>query len=131
MKNKKLAARLSQEVLDFIETRKTLQLASLTEEGAPFASYAPFAIGENCLYVLLSALAVHAVYLKAYPKASVLINEDVKFENIYKSAYKADKNLIKNISLFDVFIGKNIPKGINIEGAKIKYLNFNPFTLSY
>lgn len=76
MKNKKLAARLSQEVLDFIETRKTLQLASLTEEGAPFASYAPFAIGENCLYVLLSDLAVHAVNLKANPKASVLIIED-------------------------------------------------------
>ncbi len=76
MKNEKLAARLSQEVLDFIETRKTLQLASLTEEGAPFASYAPFAIGENCLYVLLSDLAMHAVNLKANPKASVLIVED-------------------------------------------------------
>ena len=59
-----------------------------------------------------------------YPEVSrdlsVLINEDVKFENLYKSAYKADKNLIKNISLFDVFIGKNIPKGKKSYG-----LNFN------
>ena len=59
-----------------------------------------------------------------YPEVSrdlsVLINEDVKFENIYNSAYKADKNLIKNISLFDVFIGKNIPKGKKSYG-----LNFN------
>lgn len=76
MKNKAMEVRLSQEVLDFLHSRRSLQLSSLTPEGAPYASYAPFAIGDECLYVLLSEIAVHAVNLTANPQASVLIIED-------------------------------------------------------
>jgi putative heme iron utilization protein len=76
MKNKAMETRLSQEVLDFIHSRRSLQLASVKEDGAPYASYAPFAIGEDCLYVILSEIAVHAVNLQANPAASVLVIED-------------------------------------------------------
>jgi putative heme iron utilization protein len=74
--NEKLSETLQQEILDFIHSRKSMQLATLTLEGQPYASYAPFAIGEDCLYVLLSDVAVHAVNLKNTPQASVLILED-------------------------------------------------------
>jgi len=76
MKNLAMQSRLSQEVLEFINGRQSLQLASLNEAGEPFASYAPFAIGDECLYLLLSEIALHAVNLQANPIASVLIIED-------------------------------------------------------
>lgn len=76
MKNKAMQTRLSTEVIDFIHSRKSLQLATQGEEGAPYASYAPFAVGEDCLYVLLSEIAVHGVNLQKNSRASVLIVED-------------------------------------------------------
>ena len=51
---------------------------------------------------------------------SILIDEDTLFESIYNSAYKANKNLIKNISLFDVYIGNNIPKNKKSYGLNFK-----------
>lgn len=76
MKNTRLSDQLQQEITDFIHSRKSLNLSTLTEDGAPYASYAPFAIGDGCLYVLLSDIAVHAVNLRANPLASVLIIAD-------------------------------------------------------
>lgn len=76
MKNKTLEARLGGEVRAFIESRLSLQLSTVKQDGTPFASYAPFAVGDECLYVLLSEIAVHAVNLQHSPKASVLIIED-------------------------------------------------------
>lgn len=74
--SKGFTQKINQEVLDFIHSRRTLQLASIREEGTPYASYAPFAIGDECLYVLISEIAVHARNLQANPMASVLIVED-------------------------------------------------------
>ena len=76
MKNKALESRLSDELKDFLHSRKTLHLSSLDQNGHPYASYAPFAIGDDCLYVLLSDIAVHGINLKNNPKAAVLIVED-------------------------------------------------------
>lgn len=76
MKNTALESRLNDEIAAFIRSRRSLQLATLDESGAPYASYAPFAIGEECLYVLLSEIAVHGVNLQKQPRASVLIIED-------------------------------------------------------
>ncbi|MEM0953759.1 MAG: pyridoxamine 5'-phosphate oxidase family protein [Pseudomonadota bacterium] len=71
-----METRLNQEVIDFISSRRSLQIASLGEDGIPFASYAPFAIGDNCLYVILSDIAIHGINLSQHPDASVLIIED-------------------------------------------------------
>lgn len=76
MKNKAMQTRLSAEVLEFIGSRKSLQLATLSADGSPYASYAPFAPGDDCLYVLLSDIAVHGANLALNPLASVLIIED-------------------------------------------------------
>ena len=76
MKNKALQTRLSEEVMEFIQSRKSLHLATLGADGAPFASYAPFAIGEDCLYVLLSEIAAHGSNLQREARASVLVVED-------------------------------------------------------
>lgn len=76
MKNTAMQGRLEEEIIGFISQYKSLQLASITEEGEPFASYAPFALGEDCLYVLISDIALHARNLRANPTASVLILED-------------------------------------------------------
>lgn len=76
MKNKILETRLNHEVLDFIHARRSLQLATLDPAGQPYASYAPFAVGDECLYVLLSDIALHAVNLRQNPLASVLVIED-------------------------------------------------------
>jgi heme oxygenase (biliverdin-IX-beta and delta-forming) len=76
MKNEKLGNKIQQEVLGFIATRKSLQISSITPDGKPYASYAPYALGENHIYVLLSDIAQHAINLKTLPVASVLIIED-------------------------------------------------------
>lgn len=76
MKNTAMAERLGDEILQFIDSRKSLMLSSIREDGSPYASYAPFAVGDNCLYVLLSEIAVHAINLQQHPKAAVLIIED-------------------------------------------------------
>lgn len=67
---------LQDEIMGFISSRKSLLLSSLDANGHPFASYAPFAIGDQCLYVLLSDVAQHAINLKLNRQASVLIIED-------------------------------------------------------
>lgn len=76
MKNKSLENRISEEILAMIDSRKSLMLSSLDVDGKPYASYAPFAIGDECLYVLISEIAVHGKNLQLNPEASVLIIED-------------------------------------------------------
>lgn len=76
MKNEAFQARLNQEILDFIDSRRSLHLATITHEGDPYTSYAPFARGDECLYILISEIAVHALNLQANPRASVMIIED-------------------------------------------------------
>jgi phenylalanyl-tRNA synthetase beta chain len=42
---------------------------------------------------------------------SLLLDEQVTFENLYTVARSTEKNLLKEISLFDVYKGKNLPEG--------------------
>jgi len=76
MKNQKLQVRLNNEIIEFINEKRSLMLSSLCEDGRPYASYAPFAIGDECLYVLLSDIAIHGLNLKANHRAAVLIVQD-------------------------------------------------------
>ena len=75
MKNT-LEEQVSREIMALVNNRKSLLLSTLTEDDEPYASYAPFAIGETCLYILISEIAVHAKNLQHHPRASVLIIED-------------------------------------------------------
>ncbi|MDP5052999.1 MAG: pyridoxamine 5'-phosphate oxidase family protein [Congregibacter sp.] len=76
MKNTAMEQRISDEIRSFIDSRRSLQLATLGENGYPYASYAPFARDDSSFYVLLSDIAVHGVNLSQEPRASVLIIED-------------------------------------------------------
>ena len=42
---------------------------------------------------------------------ALLVDEDVAFDAIYKIARQSEKSLLKNISLFDVYHGANLPAG--------------------
>lgn len=76
MQNKAMETRLNAEIQAFIDSRRSLQLATLGEDSLPYASYAPFAGDEDSLYVILSDMALHGLNLIAEPRASVLIIED-------------------------------------------------------
>ena len=42
---------------------------------------------------------------------ALLIDDSVAFENIYNIARQTEKALLKEITLFDVYVGKNLPEG--------------------
>jgi phenylalanyl-tRNA synthetase beta chain len=42
---------------------------------------------------------------------ALLIDENVSFDSIYKIARQTEKTLLKDINLFDVYQGKNLPEG--------------------
>ena len=53
--------------------------------------------------------------ISKYPEVrrdfALLIDSSVSFESIYKIARQTEKSLLKNINLFDVYEGKNLPEG--------------------
>lgn len=42
---------------------------------------------------------------------ALLLNESVGYESVYRIAQQTEKKLLKDINLFDVYQGKNLPKG--------------------
>jgi phenylalanyl-tRNA synthetase beta chain len=42
---------------------------------------------------------------------SLLVNKPTSFETLRKTAFKAERKLLKDVSLFDVYEGKNLPEG--------------------
>ena len=42
---------------------------------------------------------------------ALLLDESVSFEEIHKLAKQQEKQVLKEIDLFDVYQGKNLPKG--------------------
>ena len=63
----------------------SLLLATVSSEGNPYASYAPFVIdADKNIYIFASDLATHTSHLKTTGKASVLLIEDeTKSQNIF------------------------------------------------
>ena len=55
------------------------------------------------------------VEIPKYPEVrrdlSLLINDEISFESIYKVARLSEKTFLKEIDLFDVYQGKNLPNG--------------------
>ena len=53
--------------------------------------------------------------ISKYPEVrrdfSLLINQAITFEQIYNIAIQTEKSILKNIDLFDVYEGKNLPEG--------------------
>lgn len=76
MKNKKLETALSDEIQALLADRKSLMLSTIDADGEPYASYAPFALENQNIYLLISEIALHALHLQRHPRAAVLIMED-------------------------------------------------------
>lgn len=64
------------EVESFLETFQTLVMASLTPEGEPHASTAPYVRIDNDFYILISTVAQHGRNLLVNPNVSLLFVED-------------------------------------------------------
>lgn len=64
------------EVELFLETFQTLIMASLTPDGTPHASTAPYVRVENDFYILISTIAQHGRNLLSHPNVSLLFVED-------------------------------------------------------
>jgi len=58
------------------ETSQSVQIATISEEGLPEASYAPFVWLDDACYLFLSQLARHTQNLLGNPSVSLLIIED-------------------------------------------------------
>ncbi len=67
---------------------------------------------------ILDLVKHNKIKFKAIPKYpevrrdfALLLDDKVTFESIYKIAKQSEKQLLKDINLFDVYQGKNLPKG--------------------
>ena len=53
--------------------------------------------------------------LPKYPEVkrdlALLLDNDVRFIDLYNAAFQSEKNFLKNVDLFDVYIGDKLPKG--------------------
>ena len=67
----------------------------------------------DVLFKLVKRVKVQFKELPKYPEVkrdlALLINKDVKYSDLYRSALGAEKKLLKNVSLFDVYTGDKIP----------------------
>lgn len=68
--------------------------------------------------LLVSLMKSHQIEYKEvskYPEVrrdlALLVNKNVKFEDLKKLAFKAERNILKNVSLFDVYEGGEMKKG--------------------
>lgn len=76
VKQERLQNRLGPEIQEFRQQRKTIQLATVDNEGKPNVSYAPFVVHESGYYVLISEIARHARNLEINPQVSLMLIED-------------------------------------------------------
>lgn len=67
---------------------------------------------------ILDVVKRNNITFKAIPKYpevkrdfALLLDDTVTFESIYKIAKQSEKQLLKSVNLFDVYQGKNLPKG--------------------
>ena len=42
---------------------------------------------------------------------ALLLNKDIRFDDLKNAAFKTEKQLLQDVSLFDVYMGKNLPEG--------------------
>lgn len=67
--------------------------------------------------VILKSISnkIKFVEIPKYPEVrrdlALLLDESVAFEEIYSIARQTEKSLLKEITLFDVYVGKNLPEG--------------------
>ena len=72
-------------------------------------------INWNTLFLLVKRDKVAFKELPKFPEVrrdlALLLDEDVKYSDLYKSSFKAARKLLKQVTLFDVYRGDKIPAG--------------------
>lgn len=76
VKQERLQGRLEPEIKEFRQARRTLQLATVDENGRPNVSYAPYVQYQDGYFVLISEIARHARNLQVNPSVSIMMIED-------------------------------------------------------
>lgn len=76
VKQQRLQGRLEPEIKEFRQQRRTLQLATVDDNGRPNVSYAPYVQNQAGYFVLISELARHARNLQLNPQVSIMMIED-------------------------------------------------------
>lgn len=68
--------------------------------------------------LILNVIKNQKILFKAIPKypavrrdLALLLDQEITFSQLYDMAFQAEKKLLKEVSLFDVYLGKNIPEG--------------------
>jgi len=97
-----------------------------------------FGISQNVLYAdfnwdnVIEMAKHNKIKFKAIPKYpevrrdfALLINDSITFENIHSIAKQTEKKLLKNINLFDVYEGENLPKGKKSYAVSFTFLDEN------
>ncbi|MFQ6024016.1 MAG: HugZ family protein [Acidiferrobacterales bacterium] len=68
---------LAHEARQFLASFKTLLMSTVSAEGAPEASYAPFVrMDDDCFYIYVSQLSKHTANIEATRTTSILFIED-------------------------------------------------------
>ncbi|MDQ6418840.1 pyridoxamine 5'-phosphate oxidase family protein [Paenibacillus sp. LHD-117] len=67
---------LKEQYLAFSESLKSVMLSTISEDGKPFVSYAPFVKHDGKLYIYLSRIANHYRHLEANPEVDVMMIAD-------------------------------------------------------
>ena len=83
-KQERLQSRIGPEIAEFRQRQRTLQLATVSANGMPHASYSPYVFLPEGYYILVSDLAQHGQNLKVCQHVSIMMIED---EDKAKSIY--------------------------------------------
>lgn len=67
---------VKEQYLQFTDSLKTVMLSTISAEGTPFISYAPFIKHEGKLYIYISRIANHYRYMEENPNVDVMLIED-------------------------------------------------------
>lgn len=68
----------------FLQTQKTIMISSITEEGAPLISYAPYILNEGKLYIYISRISDHHASIQRSESIhAMLIADEVNSSNLF------------------------------------------------
>jgi phenylalanyl-tRNA synthetase beta chain len=107
------------EGIDFVYNKKII--ASLGLVASHLTN--PLGITQQTLFadlqwdVVIEALKHTKTKFKHIPKNpavrrdfALLLDKEIAYKDLYDTAYKTERNLLKSVSLFDVYEGKNLPE---------------------
>lgn len=87
-----------QRARDFLSTRKTLVMATVSADGTPTVSYAPFVHHENAFYIYTSGLSRHTHDLEETKRVSIMcIEDEAQLPNLFarkRLTFPCDVNVI-------------------------------------